>query len=141
MIGGIIGVGLTLYICFLNFSQIEGLFLIVCSFVALVLYIISFVAGLCLWKGLKLGKILSIIIQAIQVPQFTIFGFYYFFATGLQLSFGTGTYSTKLAFHIGNFWEFSYTSDSVEYFIGINLIPILVLILLRKYNQQKSLQS
>ena len=101
----------------------------------LILYFLCFVAGLLLWKKHTLGITLSRIIQALQIPQFTIAGFSYLFTAGVEFtivsSLGLES-STTFNFVLGSQWYCMLTPQSMPFSFGLNFVAGLILSYLLK---------
>ena len=66
IIGGIFGLAFMGWVVLTNPMNI---FNIIIAIVAVGIYVLSFVAGVALWRGRAFGRIASIIVQAIQLPK------------------------------------------------------------------------
>lgn len=94
-------------------------------------YALAVLAGILLWKMRKSGKILSIVIQALQTPIFAVTGLNYLVNLGLGVplylgSTGTGI-SFGLNFLLGPQFNLGYGNDG--FLLGVNITAILLLIL------------
>lgn len=132
VVGGGIGFLFSLYILFTNSVIFSSTFLIISFLTATLLYTFMVTAGILLLKESDHGYSFTKIIQLIQVPHFTIAGFTYLFLTGLQISFTAGSKSFGLNLTAGNFFDFAFSNEGNGWMIGINLIPIIALILINK---------
>lgn len=109
--------------------------LIVCV-IMIGLYIMSFVAGILLWKNKKVGITLSYIIQVMQIPYILIPGFTYTVISGLQLGacviISSNSFLFKVLFYIGSTATI-YVGNTTQYILlGINIMPIIIMVQLRK---------
>lgn len=99
MLGGVAGVVVIIYLISNILPQLSGqtatslqvILLIVIIIFALGGYILSFLAGVFLWKTSKRGIVLSLISQGMQIPQFAILGLSYMFVSGLEFTVLTDT--------------------------------------------------
>ena len=111
MVGGIFGIAFLAWE--LANTQVGGATLLVAA-VVLIIYVLSLVAGVLLWRDHKWGRLTSIIVQAIQLPKilspiliFNIcFGLdlYPYLMLGIHGLFGVGFELKLLAFyqlHVG----------------------------------------
>lgn len=148
MIGGIVGLGVTIFLIFKILPQLlnqeatisNKAFLIVLLIYAIGGYLLSFIAGLFLWKKQTKGILLSIITQIIQIPKFTIAGFSYFFVSGADLFIAISNSSLDLTAYLGSHWNISFYPEDKTFLIGINIIAIIMLIKL-KYTHDKTSQT
>jgi len=130
MIGGLVGIGSTLWVIILssNVSFTSPLiFVIIIVFIAL--YAICFTAGLLLWQGRRRGNILSRWVQVVQIPVFTIAGFSYKFIAGLGVLLGGEETGFNFEFFLGSQMSFSGGGSNVLS-LGVNAIAIVILIYL-----------
>ena len=138
MAGGIIGLGLVIFLIPAILASLN-VWMILISIFAVCGYILSFVAGLFLWKKMEKGIILSIICQAIQIPRFIIGSFSYLFISGLEfiIYFSLNNLLLKLKFnfstYFGSHFDISYDPDNSKYvLIGLNLVALTLFIYLRR---------
>lgn len=126
IVGGALGAGLAIY---LIFSMPPKIPMLVGFFVFfLCLFLLSIVAGLFLWEGHPLCFTLSLIVQALQIPQFTIGGFKYMFVSGLELTVGIGSNGSKFFWNIGILqgeFQFSFLTQGEPSSLGLNIAAIL----------------
>lgn len=144
MIGGIWGVGVAIYYTFFSTKSIMNpnipenyklIGLIVFIFI-LALYVLSFIGGFLLWKGKEKGTVISIIVQAFQIPYIITSSCIYFFISGLQLGASIAIPNNMLRitgmFSFGSSFGM-YFGNGVKYTLfGINFIPIIVIYSLYK---------
>ena len=150
MIGGVFGVvsvGRTVARAW-DYFLANPVFPIVCTFF-LILYVLCFVAGLLLWRKHALGIVLSRIIQALQIPQFTIAGFLYLFVAGLDFTLTVGAARYNLGFSLGSRWYGALTPQSAPFSLGVNFVAAFIFAYLLKrrpkapgiiYDSQTSLE-
>lgn len=147
MVGGVVGFGATIFLIFQILPQLLSeevplsyqVLSVAILFYAIGGYLLSFFAGLFLWKQEKKGITLSIWSQIMQIPTFAIAGFSYLFVSGLEFFLITeGVYSMNFATYLGSHWDISYNPEGAPFFIGINFIAIAILVYLMK-ERNKSL--
>jgi len=138
MAGGIVGLGIIIFLIPSILASLN-IFMILISILAICGYILSFVAGLFLWKKMDKGITLSIICQAIQIPRFVIGSFSYLFISGLEfiIYFSLNNLLLKLKFnfstYFGSHFDISYDPENSKYIlIGLNLVALALFIYLRK---------
>lgn len=132
ILGGILGIGITAWLM-INTGEINGSILLI-LILALVLYYFSLKTGIILLKkDLKYGVILSIILQFLQVIAIGVGGYEYKFCSGgssfIGLDFTDG-FNFKLDFGITSEFNFSFLLEDKVYYMYINLLAILLLVLL-----------
>ncbi len=103
------------------------------SYLFLILYVLSFIAGLLLWKGHPLGISLSLPVQAFQIPQFNVNDLSYRFMDGLELTLHLGFKGeSNFDFTIGSNWNFSVFPQEEPFWIGLNIAAGIILVYLYK---------
>lgn len=138
VLGGVMGVGLIVYLVYNILPQLSGqevtsvqaIILIIILLFALGGYILSFLAGLFLWKSSKHGIILSLISQGMQIPQFIILGLSYMFASGLKLAVLTDTKNIVFQGYLGSTFNITYYAGDTPFLIGLNLVAVVIFIYL-----------
>ncbi len=103
-------------------------------------YILSVLAGVALWNAHRKGVILSLVVQSLQAFQVTTEVFSYIFISGLQLTVGYGEGRIQVKTYVGSLAEFMLSISSPT-FLGINLVPIAVMIWLVRWYVQASKQK
>ncbi len=141
MVGGVSGILTGLWGMYQFLSNSNWLTLLFIPFIFL--YFLSILAGIYLWKDKPRGFILSIIIQAIQIPQFTLGGLLYYFCSGLELSprlfFHDNGGGFNFKFWFGGNFLIKYAPQSSMTMIGINLFALFAFTFL--LTQKKKLFS
>ena len=144
MVGGALGLFITgsLFKTLVIDAQDRYLSMIWLFFIAFIFYIVSLNAGYLLFRKNRRGVMLSIITQALQVPNLAIFGISYYFVSGL--SFGVSLSFIETAkfdfnYYLGSTWNLGFGSTDGEFLIGINLVALMLLTHLIKINKQKTL--
>lgn len=134
IIGGSFGV-LLVFIFSIRLANSMQLFSIMIFFLFAVLFLFSIISGILLLRNHTRGELLSIIVQALQIPQFIIKGIAYSFVAGgkftLQYFNGLGT-GFKIDFGIFSEFNFYINSNVHGYLIGLNLVPIILIFILQK---------
>ena len=132
--GGIIGAILLLKLILeqLKSSSISSLYFLL----PILFFSFSIFAGIYLLQRNRRGILLTHINQLIQIPQISLFGFSYqyfaglFFGVGISNDLGIG-----FNFSLPNF-KFVFTDSNNEFLFMVNLIPIILLILLKKFQKK-----
>jgi hypothetical protein len=133
--GGILGIVTTILLISNNYNGVmSALFL----GIPLMPFILSLSAGILLWKKMKLGIILSAIIQLIQIPIISIKGFFYKFFSGFELSWiypFPQDINHQVLLNIGGnlnwkLGKFYFMTGDYPELIGINLFALMLLVLL-----------
>lgn len=107
-----------------------------------ILFVILLAAGLLLWLNRPAGFILSLIIQAAQLPHIVSAPFGFLFGAPISLTAGfalTGSPKFSAIWHpsIG----FALDSDPEISWVGINLVAIVLMVLLVQSRRQLSARS
>ena len=96
----------------------------------------SVIAGIYLLKRKKNYGLLTKINQLMQIPQISIYGFSFQYFAGLFFGVGlSGIFNFNLNLSLPDF-KFVLTGSSDEFILMINLIPIILLNRLKKYESQ-----
>lgn len=132
MIGGIVGVATFFFLGIKVFSNI--LIASILSFF-IALYILSFLAGLWLWKFSRRGIILSVIMQLLQIPIISFSSLYYKFFSGLNVSLGFFQSKLSFYFNLGSSWELNIPNTDEPSGFGLNIVAIIFLICLLKFKK------
>lgn len=135
IIGGFFGILFSIYL--FVFTPYSFSFLVI-VLLFIVVSITSLLAGIFLWKKTKTGKILSIIIQSIQLPKIISPTFTFLF------SFGFDTYPyywikdgfTKLGieFRILSSLQLFLNSEQMPTGIGISIVSVIFLVILFNFD-------
>ena len=130
IVGGVTGLGLVAYLL-LNTGTINGPVLLI-FLTGLGLFSYSIYSGkrLLTDDNKKTGIILSIINQALQIVQWSMFGYAFVYSAGAELTIGLQetTFKFNISALISSF-QMSIKSDS-EFLFKINVIAILVIYVL-----------
>jgi hypothetical protein len=137
LFGGFIGLGVAIYGLFhllLHYGEIASPITSLTIILFLLMFFgIAVLAGIWLWRMKGLGKNLSVMLFALQVPIFKIISFQYFISLGLALIAiaRSGEKGTFIGFNFNLLPEISLGYVYTETLIGINITPIILLIVLR----------
>jgi hypothetical protein len=140
--GGILGIGLTMWLC-LRIDSISGpiLFLLLIAFG---LYCYSIYCGILLLKKKNYGLKHALINQFLQLLNFTIFGFSFKYISGAFLSIGLDlTTSVQMQFRLGiSTWQITVNDNPELFEINLNLVALFLIIFIdrlkRKIAEEKS---
>jgi hypothetical protein len=106
---------------------------------ALVFFSLNVIAGVLLLRNNSIGQVLSILVQAIQIPHLTISTFILRILAGVNIIVGTGVLPTTgkpgAHFSPGVYWTFTVSPISNgQFFFGINILSLLALIYLVRFS-------
>jgi hypothetical protein len=143
MVGGVIGIcSVVWWFAVVPFNLISFLL----SPILIGIYVLSFIAGLLLWRESPYGRITSIIVQSIQIPKIfspiIVFMFSFGFDLWLHLVILDNKYLTYgfelklLAFH-----QLFINSQNAPLGFGFSITALVFLIMLLKYKTEDSLND
>lgn len=142
MIGGAIGVALTIFLTVAYFALVPSMAII--GFIFLLLFLLSCYAGYLLWKDEPNGFNFSLIIQALQIFQFKIPGILaYSFVAGIKLPliFEFDILNAKSSFEtsIGFTSSFNFTigPEDKVFLFGLNVVAVAALLYLFNARQKR----
>lgn len=130
IVGGITGLGLIAYLM-LNLGAINGVILLIIC-VGLGLFSYSIYTGKTLLRdsNKRIGVILSIINQSLQIFQGSILGYTFVYGSGANFSLGYESSTFTFNFSvIESTFQMSINTDD-DFFVGINLIAVFLLVVL-----------
>ncbi len=140
MVGGIVGIMITFGLL-LRINLLNNLVLTMIFSIFVALFLMSCLAGYLLLQDKKSGYYLSLIVQAIQFPQFVVQGVAYTFIAGSQFTI-QWMHGLNTAFNakFGLFSEFNFFIQSGYpiTLIGINFVPIVIIYVLIKQMKQRT---
>ena len=140
MVGGIVGIAFVMW----WFSVMPfHLYSLVVAPIPIGIYILSFVAGLLLWKGNRFGRTTSIIVQAIQIPKifspYIIFMFSFGFDLWVQVMISNEGYLTYgIEFRFLAFNQLFLNAQNTPFGFGVSITALIFLILLLSHKPYKS---
>ncbi len=128
IVGALYGLYLEFYLLYyLGVTQINILF--ISPFI--ILYFVLGIAGILLYNGSMFGKKLSIMIQSLQVIQFSILSISFKFGAGIGLIIGFKDSLSKLLFNfVPIYAESSWGFNENGFYLFFNLIPLFVIVTL-----------
>lgn len=140
LIGGVLGFGITTYVAvyvlpnlFIAENLLINKIIVLCILLyALVAYALIAIAGYVLYKKKKNGVKLSLIAQAIQIPNIAIAGFSYFFTAGAHVFMTLQDMSFNLSFYLGSQWDIAYYPTNYNIVLGVNIVAFALFLYLLK---------
>ena len=132
IIGGLVGIGLTLYII-IKLTAFPTLLLFL-LFIAFALYIFSIICGVTLLKNLKSGYKLSRFNQFLQIVNFSMLGFGFHYISGLFMTIGMDL-SEHFNINVNwgtSSWNFDFNNNQGINYFSINIIAIIIAIFIDK---------
>lgn len=144
LLGGALGFLLTLWLMIAtllqlfqnNYTQVQKVLLFTIITFALCIYAFIAYAGYRLYTGQKDGLTYSIIVNLLQIPQFSFFGFTYLVTSGLELSLKLASAGLKMNAYIGSKWNI-FINPGDAFYIGVNVVAlVIVCILLLEYKRR-----
>ncbi|MDO6388636.1 hypothetical protein Q4E40_00770 [Pontibacter sp. BT731] len=128
IIGGILGIALTVWVMFSGEMVIDQTALRIGLFAG-GLYIFSILCGRMLFRNLRRGLVLSIINQVLQVVYFSFGAYGFQYVAGLRIGVGVDMvegWIFKFRLALSSF-HFSIGTDLGQKFIGINLVALFLI--------------
>lgn len=126
IIGGIMGILVTIWLV-AQLGQINGLILLILLF-ATSLYVFSIYCGrLLLTDKYLTGFKLTIINQVIQIPQFAMLGYAFWYVSGCMVTIGINVdhgFGFDFNFHIMSTYQISVATSETTFKLAINLFAI-----------------
>ncbi|WP_161889477.1 hypothetical protein [Pontibacter russatus] len=137
IIGGILGILLTLWVMFRGELVLTQQVLRFSLFAA-ALFMFSILCGRMLFRNPPRGLVLSLLHQVLQVVYFT-FGEYGFqYVAGLRIGFGfdmVGSWTFKFRVALSSF-QFDFGNATGQKFIGINLVALFLIFWIERLLEQ-----
>jgi hypothetical protein len=127
IVGGIIGLGLTIW---LTTTIVSFHWLLLLLFlIAVLLYAFSIYCGFMLLKNIELGLKFSKINQLFQVIHFSILGYAFKYISGIHFSIGLAlTESLNFQFDLSfSSWEITINDDDLSIIISLNLVALFLI--------------
>ena len=95
-------------------------------------FLLSLIAGLCLWQGARTGYRLSLLVQALQIPKFLIAGVAYRFVVPAELFVGfQGLARLAFGWYVGADFRITVNPGGT-FLLGINLVALASFLYLRR---------
>ena len=140
IIGGIMGVAFTVFglVFTLVAAHAEGQLPSPLYFSYSIPFVLACVAGILLWKGKKAGVLLSLILQAAQIPAFNIKYFAYSFYVGPYIPLEFTQFRLSLSFSFGASLSY-YAPENEPFLLAVNLAALgAFLFLIKKFRRDAS---
>lgn len=137
IIGGAVGIGLTLWM--IDLSSVPALFLLIVVF-ALGLFAYSAFCGVLLLRNPEQGLKHSKVNQILQAVNFSMFGYAFQYASGIFLSGGLDlTESLNFKFNAGtSAWQLNINSDNPALIVNLNLFALFLITVIDKLRKRMS---
>ncbi|WP_166242665.1 sulfite exporter TauE/SafE family protein [Paenibacillus turpanensis] len=138
IISGLIGAAMMIIVFLFSIkisSFLSAVILILLFGIFFGLYLLVAAAGYFILKDKRHGRKLTVWVQALQIPSFSILGLSYKFIAGLSVSLGlqlVPNLNMGLNFYILNQFNLSFSNGHHQLFLSINIVPILILYFLYK---------
>ncbi|SIT83335.1 hypothetical protein [Pontibacter indicus] len=133
IIGGILGIALTIWVMFSGEMVVDQMALRIGLFAG-GLYIFSILCGRMLFRNLRRGLVLSIINQVLQVVYFSFGAYGFQYVAGLRVGVGVDMvegWTLKFRLALSSF-HFSIGDDLGLKFIGVNLVALFLIFWLER---------
>jgi hypothetical protein len=140
--GGIFGIAFLAWAILTNPINIFTLIMIIATSG---IYILSFVAGVALWRGRVFGRIVSIIVQAIQLPKIIspviIFMFSFGFDAWVHFLLSSGSMNMGFDIRFLAFNQFFLNIQTAPIGIGVSVTSCVFLPILVRYKPQHRVEE
>ena len=133
IIGGILGIALTIWVMFSGEMVVDQMALRIGLFAG-GLYVFSILCGRMLFRNLRRGLVLSIINQLLQVVYFSFGAYGFQYVAGLRIGVGVDMvegWIFKFRLALSSF-HFSIGDDLGQKFIGVNLVALFLIFWLER---------
>ena len=101
-----------------------------------ILYLIMILAGFLLFQENPKGRKLTIIVQALQIVQFSLGGLQFKFGAGTAILIGFKDIMYKISINIMPLYaEFNWSINDKGFYLYINIMPMFIIYLLQKKNE------
>ena len=137
IIGGILGILLTLWVMFRGEMVVTQQVLRFSLFAA-ALFVFSILCGRMLFRNPPRGLALSLFNQALQVVYFTFGAYGFQYVAGLRIGFGfdmVGSWTFKFRVALSSF-QFDFGTATGQKFIGINLVALFLIFWIERLLEQ-----
>ena len=142
MIGGIFGLAFMGWVVLTNPINI---FNIILAIVAVGIYVLSFAAGVALWRGRAFGRTASIIVQAIQLPKIfspaIIFMFSFGFDVWIHYLQSRGFSNLGFELKLLAFNQLFFNVQGAPTGFGVSLTSCVFLTMLLSYKPQVKVEE
>jgi len=119
------------------FQVLDNLKFVIFLLLYLIPFALSVLAGILLLKDKTAGLNLSLVVQLLQIPYFTLSGLYYSFMSGLllgvRISFLEGMKNYNFNFLLGGYCQIQTGLPADITVFGINIFALLVFVFLFFY--------
>lgn len=131
IIGGLTGVALIVRSIF-GSSELSGrgAVAIAVAITFLMLYLTSILAGWMLWQSTTMGRRLSLVTQALQIPWFRLFGLKYTFAAGAYAVAGFESGRADFQLALGSLYGFEILLEPGGSSFYVNLVALVLFVLI-----------
>jgi uncharacterized membrane protein YiaA len=136
--GGIVGIGLSLWITYVGLQN-PGYLILALVFGAL--FVFTTWQGIGLWKDRPEGYRWARILFAAQVPAFSLGGLTYGFYTLLGFNLQIGSAVPAIDFNLGSAANAMYTPDAGPAFVGVNLVALAAFLYLLFFTRSGASQT
>ena len=128
IVGGVIGIGLTIYLIATQLS-VPGLLFLIFLF-SLLLYCYSIYCGIVLLKNKSNALNYSLVNQYLQLINFSILGYAFQYISGIYLSVGIDlTSSEYLKINFGvSAWQININRDKDIILVNLNFVALFLII-------------
>lgn len=137
IVGGILGIALTLWVLFRGELVVTQQVLRISLFAA-GLFVFSILCGRMLFRNARRGLVLSLINQVLQVVYFTFGAYGFQYVAGLRLGVGIdmiGSWTFKFRLAISSF-QLEAGTDTGQKLIGINLVALCLIFWIERLLEQ-----
>ncbi|WP_299702685.1 hypothetical protein [uncultured Pontibacter sp.] len=137
IIGGILGIALTVWVMFSGDMVVDQTALRIGLFAG-GLYIFSLLCGRMLFRNQRRGLILSLINQSLQVLYFSFGAYGFQYVAGLRVGVGVDMvegWIFKFRLALSSF-HFSIGTDLGQKFIGVNLVALFLIFWIERLLEQ-----
>jgi hypothetical protein len=134
IIGGLLGV--TLIVLALDMSYTNNVELILVTILPIIIVSLNIFAGGLLFQEKKIGFILTILNQLIQIVNFVYIGITYVYRSGIYLGIKIDNIDLHFDINLFDVQIVIGKYNSNPNMFGVNFIPIVIIILLVIYRKQ-----
>lgn len=139
LIGGVIGIAITLYMGYGMLKQ-HWIYGLVFALFALLFAYSTFI-GFRLWQGHPLGRKRAMLLFATQVPVFTLPGVTYEWYTGLAFKIMGGHVEKRTVLGLGSSINFYLDTRITDFAYGVNVVALVALLFLVAQRSHSAFQG